>query len=73
MDALIDQAGFPYPRVAHHRHHLTMPCGCPLARLPHGLELGLSPDKAGEPTGRGGLQAAAQGAGSAQLEDLYRL
>src|SRR4029453_16191557 len=73
MYELVDQARLPHARFPDHRYKLPMASSGPLQGVVERLDLCLPSDEAGEPTGGGRLQAPAQGRGSGQLEDFYRL
>jgi hypothetical protein len=72
VDTLIDQAGLPYPGLADHGDHLPLSGSSMLQSLAQGRQLRVAADKAGEPAGRGRLQAPPDATRTDQLKDVER-
>ena len=49
VDALVDEARFPHPGLAHERHHLPVAGPGPRQGLAQGRQLRVAADKAGQP------------------------
>ena len=72
VEKLVRETGLAHPGLADHRHHLPVSGPSLLQGLHQSRELGIAADKAGEPAGRGRLQAPPNATGANQLKDLHR-
>ena len=70
---LIHQARLAHPGLAEQGHELALPLGGLRQRLRQRRQLLIAPDKARQPTRHSGLQAAMDGCGPDQLEDVHGL
>jgi hypothetical protein len=73
VDTLVHQAGLPQPSLAHDGYHLAMTGTRTLQSLAEGAQLRVPADKACQPPGCAGLEAAPERTGPHQLIDLHRL
>ena len=67
------EAGLADAGLADHRDDLAVPGLGPLQGLAELIHLAVAADKAGQPTGGGGVKPGAHGPGADELVDLHRL
>jgi hypothetical protein len=70
---LIDQTRLAHPGLTKQRDELALPLTGLCQRLRQHRQLLLAPDKVRQPTRHSGLQAAMDGCGPDQLEDVHGL
>src|SRR5262249_29616528 len=70
MGAFPEEAGLADTRLPDHSHHLAVAGTGLLPGPAQGLDLSLSSDEGGKPTGGGGLEAFACGASAHEVADL---